>query len=326
MKTYTGKRLFCSLFAALFVLCCFPLQCTAAGLPPTVLFSTFEELRDFCDESKDISGESLCLEEDLVISKDLTIPSGRTVSFRYFTVPSGITLTVTAGAEIMTYGLTVQGKLINYGTVFQGDLQGNGETQDSGIVARISGKVINKGEMTLTDVFGQRNIEYLGSHFTMIETDSYKQKLNAEVEKDEPQPTASPTPKISPTPEATPQLSPSEELRRHLMEIFDKLEIVLPRLAFFFVLALFANVVRIGLAERKKQKKAETNTASPEITRGARFKNTGSSRQKYTDLSREDHFQRDRAKRMAQLDEWLKSGIIDRKEYNELKKRYKKEE
>ena len=324
MKTYMGRRLFCCLFAALFVLCCLPQQSTATGLQPTFLFFTFEELRNFCDGAEDITEEALSLEDDLVISEDLTIPSGSTVSFRYFTVLSGATLTVMDGASVMTYGLTVQGKLINYGTVFQGDLSGNGETQDSEIVARIPGKVVNKGEMTLTDVFGKRNIDALGSHFTLIETDSFNQKLNAEVKKDEPQPSASPMPEVTPTPEPTPQLPPSIELRRQLIEIFDKLEFILPRLAFFFVLALFAKLVKIWLSERKKEKRSAA-AASPDIPRWARLDDTGSVKQESINLSHEDHFHRDREKRMAQLDEWLKSGIIDRKEYNELKKRYKQE-
>ena len=39
--------------------------------------------------------------------------------------------------------------------------------------------------------------------------------------------------------------------------------------------------------------------------------------------SGEDHFQRDKRKRIEQLDEWLKNGLIDRKEYDELKRRYR---
>ena len=38
----------------------------------------------------------------------------------------------------------------------------------------------------------------------------------------------------------------------------------------------------------------------------------------------EDHFQRDKARRIAQLDEWLKNGLIDRKEYLVLKDRYQR--
>ena len=90
-----------------------------------------KELRGFCDEAKNFSGKSLsCEEADFMISEDLIVPSGRLVTFRHFTVPAGITFTIMGGAEVMAYGLTVQGELINRGTVFQGDLSGEGEIQD----------------------------------------------------------------------------------------------------------------------------------------------------------------------------------------------------
>ena len=38
----------------------------------------------------------------------------------------------------------------------------------------------------------------------------------------------------------------------------------------------------------------------------------------------EDHFQRDKARRLAQLDDWLKIGLIDRDEYRVLKDRYQR--
>ncbi len=38
----------------------------------------------------------------------------------------------------------------------------------------------------------------------------------------------------------------------------------------------------------------------------------------------EDHFQRDKARRIAQLDIWLKNGIIGREEYRVLKDRYER--
>ena len=325
MKSFMNKRLFCCLLAALFVLCSIPMQSTAAG--GIIVFSTMEELRDYCDNTKDFSGASLCCEEtDFLISEDLVIPARRTVAFRHFTVPEGITLTVMQGAEVKTYGFTVQGEFINYGTVFQGDLSGDGAIQVSEIAARIPGKVVNKGEMTLTDVYGKRNIRWLGSQFTMIETDSYREKLQAEVNKDSPEATASPTPEIAPTPKATPQSKPTEELRRQVLKFLDELEVILPRLAFFFVIVLFGIMVKVGLAERKKEKNAQGNPSSPPETlrRGTSGK-TDSFRQEYTllrDTHAEDHFQRDSRKRISQLDDWLKSGIIDRKEYNELKSRY----
>ena len=38
----------------------------------------------------------------------------------------------------------------------------------------------------------------------------------------------------------------------------------------------------------------------------------------------EDHFQRDKVRRIAQLDDWLKNGLIDRSEYLVLKDRYQR--
>ena len=43
------------------------------------------------------------------------------------------------------------------------------------------------------------------------------------------------------------------------------------------------------------------------------------------EISGEDHFARDRAQRIAQLDEWLKNGLIERDEYRLLKSRYMQE-
>ena len=39
----------------------------------------------------------------------------------------------------------------------------------------------------------------------------------------------------------------------------------------------------------------------------------------------DDHFVRDKAQRIAQLDEWLKNGLIDREEYRVLKSRYERD-
>ena len=281
MKIIKKKRLFCCLFAAVFVFSCFTYQSITMGQTDTIVFSTFEDLQSFCDETADFSGGTLlCEEADLVISEDLEIPSGRTVTFRSFTVPEGITLTVMQDAEIRTYGFTVQGELINRGTVFQGELsdEGDGEVQDTEIAAHIPGHVENKGEMTLTDVYGKRNIRWYGSHFTMIETDRYGKIPDTESKEPELQTTA------SPVPENTPQPVPSGNRRRQVLKFFDRLEMILPKAAFFLVIALFGFVIKVALSEKKKEK-----------TSG----------------------------QTSQLDDLLKSGWIDRKQYNELKKKQK---
>ena len=44
------------------------------------------------------------------------------------------------------------------------------------------------------------------------------------------------------------------------------------------------------------------------------------------EASGEDHFVRDRQRRIAQLDDWLKNGLIDRQEYLVLKRRFQNDQ
>lgn len=298
------KRLFCCLLAALLVIC-LPVQHAAAEETDAVAFSTFEELRSFCEEDADLSGRALsCEAADLVISEDLELPSGRTFLFRSFTVPAGVTLTVTQGAELKAYGFTVQGRLINRGTVFQGDLSETGDVQDTEIAAYIPGFVENKGEMTLTDVYGRRNIRWLGSKLTMLETENYDKRFKTEPE--------TPEPEASPTPEVTPPPAPPGGQTEPISAILDTVKEFLPTLVLILAAAAFGRILKAAAGKKKREK------------------DTTLSRQRNTDMPRdaqsEDHFQRDRRNRISQLDDWLKSGLIDRDEYKNLKRRYERDE
>ena len=298
------KRLFCCLLAALLVIC-LPVQHAAAEETDAVAFSTFEELRSFCEEDADLSGSALsCEAADLVISEDLELPSGRTFLFRSFTVPAGVTLTVTQGAELKAYGFTVQGRLINRGTVFQGDLSETGDVQDTEIAAYIPGFVENKGEMTLTDVYGKRNIRWLGSKLTMLETENYNKRFKTEPET--PEPAASPAPEVTPPP-----ASPGGE-SGPISAILDTVKELLPMFAFILAASVFGRILKAAAGKKKREK------------------DTTLSRQRNTDMPRdaqgEDHFQRDRRNRISQLDDWLKSGLIDRDVYKTLKRRYERDE
>ncbi len=44
------------------------------------------------------------------------------------------------------------------------------------------------------------------------------------------------------------------------------------------------------------------------------------------DITGEDHFLRDRENRIKQLDEWLKNGLIDKREYRIMKQRYERDQ
>ena len=155
----------------------------------------------------------------------------------------------------------------------------------------------------------------------MIETDRYGKTPDEDSKEPELQT------KTSPTPEPTQHPTPSEELRNQALKFFDKMEVILPRLAFFMVIALFGYVLKTGLDVKKQEKASKRSSSSSEVPHRAPSAKTDPLRQNSTNRTRgvcdEDHFLRDRRNRLSQLDDWLKSGLIDRKEYNELKKRYK---
>ena len=301
MKTKTGKNLILYLTAVLLMLYLFPICAAAAGEKGTVSFSTFDELKEHCAQlSAGQSGESLlCTEEDFVIAEDFEIPSGMVITFRNFTVPEGITLTVAEQAEVMTYALAVQGELINRGKFIQQDLGASWADENDETTARISGKVFNSGEMVLTDVFGRRNIRQRGGQYTMYETESYQSKLDI---------AAGITPAPSPTVEVTAAPAPPDMEKGWITELFDLREYLVPVLAGFIILIAFFFVAKTGLSifVRKKPEKDKSEDT-------------------VFDYSGEDHFQHDKRSRIEQLDEWLKNGLIDRKEYNELKRRYRDE-
>ncbi len=119
-----------------------------------------------------------------------------------------------------------------------------------------------------------------------------------------------------------------DEWRRQALKFFDVLEVFLPRLAFFMVIALFGYLMKIAWDVKKQEKTPKRSSSSSEIPFRASSGKTVSLRQNNINKTRstddEDHFQRDRRKRISQLDDWLKCGLINRKEYEELKKRYKR--
>ncbi len=285
-----------------------------------IVFSSFEELQELVSDGSMLPAVSLlCTAENLTISEDIEIPSGMIITFRSFTVPEGIQLTVTESSEIRTYGFTVQGNLVNRGKIIQQDLSAAGAEEGIVIAAHIPGHVENKGEMILTDVFGKRNINRFGGQLTMYETASYRDKLRIISGDDTPTPTT----EVVKPPEQTPALSKNSTAR----EIFDLLEDIIPKLSFFFVLACLFVVVKIGITSRlrenrKKSSTVRTNTPDKSVKQEDILKTMS----KQANVSSgEDHFQRDKSKRIEQLDDWLENGLIDRKEYRELKRRYRED-
>ena len=274
-----------------------------------IALSTFEELKEACSGASRLTGTSLlCTTEGLVFSEDFEIPSGIIITLRSFTVPEGITLTVGEAAEIRTYAFTVQGTLINQGKVTQQDLSATWAGDEDIAFALIPGHVDNQGTMVLTDVFGTRNINRFGGKLMINETGSYADKRRIIFSDEDPAQATEPIHTPMPTP-PSPANSP-------VQEVFGLLEVVLPRLAFFLVLACLFIVIKVGIDSSRKGKQRKRGSAFPDPAVEPLMRNG---------FSGEDHFQRDKRKRMEQLDEWLKSGLIDRKEYKELKRRYQED-
>ena len=317
MKTRSLKRLSLCLFVALVGICMLSIP---AGAEDQIRLSSFEELKEACAGTSKDSASFLCTSAEFVVSEDLEIPSNMTITFRSFTVPEGVTLTVEEHAEIRTYGFTVRGNLMNFGKIVQQDLAEEWADEEIEIAAHIPGHVENKGEMVLTDVFGRRNINRFGGKLTMHETESYDEKLRIAAGREDPIPTV----EAVNTPSPTPAPSVDETVHR----ILDILEDVIPKLAFFLVLACFFSVVKVGISSARKEKGRKRKTFFAGEAKDPSIRNDGNGNaasELIHTSSGEDHFQRDKRKRIEQLDDWLKNGLIDRREYNELKRRYRED-
>ena len=262
LKAGPFRRLSLCFLVILLGLCLLPIPARAEE---QITLSSFEELRDSCSDTSGDAASFLCTADDFIITEDIEIPEGFVITFRNFTVPEGITLTVTEHAEIRTYCFTVQGTLKNLGKVVQQDLSAGGK-------------------------------------LTMYESALYEENRRIAFGDEDPPPVVD-----------TPSPSPAPPEKDTVHRILDILEEVLPRLAFFLVLACFFAVGKVGISSSRKEKRRKQGAALTDAVEEL-FTSSG-----------EDHFQRDKRKRIEQLDEWLKNGLIDRKEYDELKRRYREE-
>ena len=307
MSTRLNHYAVCFLLLVMLAVCCLPVLSSAEEAADLVTFSSFEELLDLCTGPSDGS-EMLwfCMNGDaIVISEDLTIPSGAIVTFCQFEVAEGVTLSVEKDAQILASAFRVEGELYNEGTVIQQELSFYETNDGLEISAWVPGHINNKGTMILTNVFGKRNIRTFGGKLTMNETESPK----------EPEPT--PEIDVPPTPEATETPDISGDLDGLAEKVMHSLKSVLPKVVFFLVLfAAFRGF------PKKNSRQVKSGRTRPQQVSPSR-------RREMPDLvfdySGEDHFQRDQRNRIAQLDDWLRNGLIDRNEYRELKRRYERE-
>lgn len=88
----------------------------------------------------------------------------------------------------------------------------------------------------------------------------------------------------------------------------------------FFVFWVIGKSVKKTEAEEKSSRKADgyCNTCSDEFVYNNR-------QNEYNENSAEQNFNRDKQRRIRQLDDFLKNGIIDKDEYLKLRSRYERQ-
>ena len=320
-----GKRIIATLLCLVLVLLMLPAAGFAEAEEKGIYFSDLTELQGLCLAAGGETEELLICEAEgpFLISENLVIPSGITVRFRQFTVEEGTVLTLDENARILTIGFRVEGEFVNAGTVIQ-RASSDDEAGEIEVSAWVPGKVINRGTMELTNVYGVRNIHNYRGSLTMERTEQPEPDESPEPGPDEKTPgeTEPPLPTMSP--------DPAPGLRKLLPEgLTEFLEDDLLPGVMVFVFLLVLGLIRkkaAGKAKRRAPGAGGTKTL-PKQRRDPRMK-TFTEPEPYCvvcESSGEDHFQRDKRNRIAQLDEWLKNGLIDRKEYLELKRRYEQD-
>ena len=97
---------------------------------------------------------------------------------------------------------------------------------------------------------------------------------------------------------------------------------------------VFAVVLLVAMRKALKQRKTEIDRPMAAARTSAAVQRRDPRTRSFTqpesycvvcDHTGEDHFQRDKSNRIAQLDEWLKNGLIDREEYKVMKSRYERD-
>ncbi len=319
------KRIIATLLCLVLVLLMLPAAGFAEAEEKGIYFSDLTELQGLCLAAGGETEELLICEAEgpFLISENLVIPSGITVRFRQFTVEEGTVLTLDENARILTTGFRVEGEFVNAGTVIQ-RASSDDEAGEIEVSAWIPGKVINRGNMELTNVYGVRNIHNYRGSLTMEKTEQPEPDETPEPGPDEK------TPGVTEPPLPTVPPDPAPGLRKLLPEgLTEFLEDDLLPGVMVFVFLLVLGLIRkkaAGKAKRRAPGAGGTKTL-PKQRRDPRMK-TFTEPEPYCvvcESSGEDHFQRDKRNRIAQLDEWLRNGLIDRKEYLELKRRYEQD-
>ncbi len=256
-------------------------------------FRSLKELKSILGmESEEVIWASDLRNQDRTLTEDLTIPGGKQVFFGEgtITVEPGVTVTIEKDASLYFYGMDVKGTVVNNGNLYQTDMEENGF-----LPLRVTGKIVNRGWFFYGKIEGLDHVETGEGGRTFTETEE------------------------TPVPTEVPHPSGREGFSRRLREIYIRFRIFLLRhretiqntVPGIVVLAI---VWFLTSMKKKKKKKQGNNTdRKMPVTRSI------------SAPPAKPAIDEEQKKRISRLDDWLKSGLIDKAEYKALKERYLKE-
>ena len=237
---------------------------------------------------------------DYFITEDLTVPAGLTVFFgpgKVIISPEAV-VNIDKDASLFYYEMDVQGVIQNEGSLVQ-------SRPEEGVPVLLKiggGAILNNGWLSYYNVDDLSRIQNLEDG-TVYSEESESTVDPQEAGKSE-----------------KPEAQKSLPLSLRLQRIFLRLQYFVRHLfrgewlsgnllpAIAVLLALFT-VIRKG-----KRKKADADPVPAKRTEQSRA----------SGFSADASLSEDQQRRIAHLDDWLKSGLIDRKEYQVLKARYQK--
>ena len=312
-------------------------------------FRSLETLREVLELNPEgeiyISGLAA---QDYTLDEDLTIPTGKKVFFNEgtVTVAPGVAVTVEENAGLFFYGLDVKGTIINNGNLVQCEKREGTSIQ---LPIRVEGEIINRDWFSFYEIAeGMENIqnEDAGRLFSSVK--------GRRVSTDEPAPTPNSTPKSSPMPSGS-----TDSTEKNSSDDLPTATVI-----FWGILIVAAILSKkqgiwkkrtnlpdarnqdngkpaVSAQSRQSRKggSAAGRTRAGAATVGNRTERTPGRRSSVynpevynpaeysydpADYSETDYMAHDNQRRMKQLDDWLKSGLIDKEEYRTLKNLYTK--
>ena len=276
-----------------------------------ISFRTIEDLMEILAMNTEgklfVSGT---VDRDYTLDEDLTVPRGKKVFFGEgtVTVSPGVTLTVEEDAALFFYGLDIQGTVINNGDLVQCE-ELNGRKQ---LPIRIEGKVINSDWFSFYEISeGMEKIENVdaGRLFSSAEgkrvspTDSSSSRASK--------------PKPSQKPSGSTGSSKKTGSDNSTVGVF----VLWAVIVLAAVLMKNPKLLKLDRQESGAQKAKSTAARSPSTYRPDAY-NPSDYHSNSADYSDAAYTAHDSQRRMKQLDDWLKSGLIDKDEYRRLKDLY----